>query len=55
MHKRFRIILRQDIPSPPDYGLNLDISGEIIDPRSLVEITPGAGQFIPGLGIVIDF
>ena len=51
----FQNVLSQDIPSPPEYGLNRDITGAIIDPRSLVEIPPGEGQFIPSLGIVIDF
>jgi hypothetical protein len=51
----FQNVISQDIPSPPEYGLNRDSSGAIIDPRSLVEIPQGEGQFIPSLGIVIDF
>ena len=48
-------VLAQDIPSPPEYGLNRDPSGMIIEPQSLVEIQNGGGQLIPSLGIVIDF
>ncbi len=48
-------VLAQDIPSPPEYGLNRDSSGAITEPRSLVEIPPGEGQLIPSLGIVLDF
>ena len=48
-------ILGQDNPSPPDYGLNRNDMGMVIDPRSLVEIPKDIGQIIPGIGIVVDF
>lgn len=48
-------ILGQDIPSPPEYGLNRDAMGMVIEPQSLVEITNEGGQIIPSIGIVIDF
>ena len=47
--------LSQDIPSPPEFGLGRDMNGEILDPRQLVEIPPGEGQFIPSIGVVVDF
>ncbi len=48
-------ILGQDNPSPPDYGLNRNATGMVIDPRSLVEIPQDSGQIIPGIGVVVDF
>ena len=48
-------VLSQDIPSPPEYGLARDMDGAILDPRQLVQIEPGEGQFIPSIGIVVDF
>ena len=48
-------ILGQNSPNPPEYGLNRDESGAIIQPESLVEIRSENGQPIPSLGIVIDF
>ena len=48
-------LLAQDIPSPPEYGLNRDSSGAVIQPESLVQIEAGEGQPIPSIGIVIDF
>ncbi|MBS3738860.1 TonB-dependent receptor [Mesohalobacter halotolerans] len=48
-------ILTQDIPQPPEYGLVRDMSGNIIEPRSLTEIEQGNGQVIPSIGIVVDF
>ncbi|MEM8764008.1 MAG: TonB-dependent receptor [Bacteroidota bacterium] len=48
-------ILGQNIPQPPEFGLNRDANGSIIDPRSLVEITSDTGQIIPSIGIVVDF
>ncbi|MEL7270121.1 MAG: TonB-dependent receptor [Bacteroidota bacterium] len=48
-------ILGQDIPQPPEFGLNRDANGNIIAPRSLVEITSDTGQIIPSIGIVVDF
>ncbi len=48
-------LLGQNIPSPPEYGLNRDSSGNIIQPESLVVIENESGQIIPSIGIVIDF
>ena len=48
-------VLGQDIPSPPEFGLNRDAIGMVIAPQSLVEITNEGGQIIPSIGIVIDF
>jgi hypothetical protein len=48
-------VLGQDIPSPPEYGLNRDSMGMIIEPPSLVEIQQDSGQLIPSIGIVVDF
>ena len=48
-------ILAQNIPQPPEYGLNRDETGAEIQPRSLVEITQGNGQPIPSIGLVVDF
>lgn len=48
-------ILGQDNPSPPEYGLNRNDVGMVIDPRSLVEIPKDSGQIIPGIGVVLDF
>ncbi|MCE2612187.1 TonB-dependent receptor [Flavobacteriaceae bacterium D16] len=48
-------ILGQNTPNPPEYGLNRDNNGVVIQPESLVEINADNGQPIPSLGIVIDF
>ncbi|MEM6541505.1 MAG: TonB-dependent receptor, partial [Bacteroidota bacterium] len=48
-------VLGQDIPQPPEFGLNRDVNGAIVDPRSLVEIESDTGQIIPSIGIVVDF
>lgn len=48
-------ILGQNNPSPPDYGLNRDADGMVIQPRSLAIIEQDPGSVIPGIGIVIDF
>ncbi|MBT8301626.1 MAG: TonB-dependent receptor, partial [Maribacter sp.] len=48
-------ILGQNIPRPPEYGLNRDTMGMIIEPQSLVEISNESSQIIPSIGIVIDF
>ncbi len=48
-------LLSQDIPQPAEYGLARDMNGEILQPRSLVEIEQGGGQIIPSIGIVLDF
>ncbi len=48
-------LLAQNIPQPPEYGLNRDETGAEIQPRSLVEITQGTGRPIPSIGLVVDF
>ncbi|MBT8262096.1 MAG: TonB-dependent receptor [Bacteroidia bacterium] len=48
-------VLSQDNPQPPEYGLGRDANGQILQPRSLVEIEQDSGQIIPSLGIVVDF
>ncbi|NNG10331.1 MAG: hypothetical protein HKM92_09160, partial [Arenibacter sp.] len=48
-------ILGQNIPRPPEYGLNRDATGVIVQPQSLVEISSESSQIIPSIGIVIDF
>ncbi len=48
-------ILLQDIPSPPEYGLNRDASGRVLQPESLLAIENNFGSAIPGFGVVIDF
>jgi len=48
-------VLAQNNPQPPDYGLNRNIDGTIIEPRSLVEIPDDTGTLIPSIGIIWDF
>lgn len=48
-------ILGQNNPSPPEYGLNRDASGTIVQPRSLTVLEQEPGSVIPGIGVVIDF
>ncbi len=48
-------VLSQNNPSPPDYGLNRDANGMVVQPRSLITIEQGASSVIPGIGVVIDF
>ncbi len=47
-------ILGQQIPSPPEYGLNRNETGQIVEPRSLVAIETDSSTIIPSLGIVLD-
>jgi hypothetical protein len=48
-------VLAQEIPQTPDYGLNRNPDGSIIEPRSLVEIQNDSGTLIPSIGIILDF
>ena len=48
-------VLAQEIPRTPDYGLNRNSDGTIIEPRSLVEIQNDTGTIIPSIGIIWDF
>ena len=48
-------LLAQKIPSPSEYGLERDISGNIITPFKLVEIDVNRQSMIPSFGFSIDF
>lgn len=48
-------ILMQNIPTPPEYGLNRDNEGNLIQPLSLSELDQDKSIPIPSIGIVIDF
>lgn len=48
-------ILAQEIPTPPEYGLSRDTSGNLLNPRSLTQIESDTNTPIPTIGIVVDF
>ncbi|WP_340063172.1 TonB-dependent receptor [Ascidiimonas aurantiaca] len=48
-------LLSQQLPEPPQFGLQRDANGNELTPRNLVEIEPESGQFIPVIGLVVDF
>ena len=48
-------LLAQKIPSPLEYGLERDSSGNIITPFNLVEIDVNRESIIPSFGFSIDF
>lgn len=48
-------VLFQEIPEPPQYGLNRDMNGALIQPRELVQIETDNNAPIPVIGIVLDF
>ncbi|MFS4415505.1 TonB-dependent receptor [Maribacter sp. 2307ULW6-5] len=48
-------LLGQVNPQPPEFGLNRDASGAVVQPRSLVAIMQDSGQAIPSIGVVLDF
>ena len=48
-------VLSQKIPEPTAFGLNRDVDGTIVNPRSLVAVNISEGQVIPSLGIILDF
>jgi hypothetical protein len=49
-------ILAQQIPEAPNYGLNRDADGNIIQPQSVVEIEQvDSSSPLPSIGIVVDF
>lgn len=48
-------ILKQDTPQPPEFGLNRNTNGAVVEPRSLVEIPQNSGSVIPSIGVVVDF
>ncbi len=45
----------QSVPEPPDFGLDRDPSGAIIEPRSLVEIEDDNASILPIIGLVLNF
>lgn len=49
-------ILAQNNPQPPEFGLNRDETGAIVQPRSLAQIMEeDNGSPIPSIGLVVDF
>ena len=48
-------LLAQKIPSPSEYGLERDTTGNIITPFNLVEIDVNRESMIPSFGFSIDF
>lgn len=47
--------LKSSIPQLPQYGLNRDDMGQLINPISIVRADSETNKMIPTLGIVIDF
>ncbi len=47
--------LKSAIPQLPQFGLSRDVSGQLLDPTSIVRVDTDSNQMIPTLGIVIDF
>ena len=48
--------LAAPIPSEPEYGLNRDSQGNIVEPRSLVVVNANeTATVIPSLGLVLNF
>ena len=48
-------LLMSEIPVPPDYGLQRDENQNILNPRSLIEISSeNQSSLIPSIGFVID-
>ena len=49
-------LLNQQIPSPIRFGLNRDeVTGNLINPKSLVAVEPQKSATIPTIGVIIDF
>ncbi len=48
-------VLAQNNPQPPEYGLNREETGVLVQPRSLIEIMQDSGSPIPSIGLVVDF
>ena len=42
-------------PEPPQYGLNRDEAGNLLEPRELVQVPAEGGSVLPILGFVVDF
>ena len=47
-------MLAQEIPTPPEYGLSGDDSGNLITPLALTQLEQ-TNTPIPSIGIVVDF
>ena len=48
-------ILAQKTPLPPEYGLNRDSNGSLINPLELTEIDINRNTPIPTFGFSLDF
>ena len=48
-------MLAQEIPTPPEYGLSRDDSGNLITPLALTQLEQTTNTPIPSIGIVVDF
>jgi len=49
-------LLMDEIPVPPEYGLQRDGNLNIVDPRNLIEvISDNRSSLIPSIGFVFDF
>ena len=49
-------LLMDEIPVPPEYGLQRDLNLNIVDPRNLIEvISDNRSSIIPSIGFVFDF
>jgi outer membrane cobalamin receptor len=48
-------LLQSKTPESPDYVLERDEAGDLVEPRNLVQVEDEDGTLIPTLGIVIDF
>ena len=45
-----------EIPIPPEYGLERDQNQNIVNPRNLIEvISDNRNSIIPSIGFVFDF
>ncbi len=55
LYLEFQNALKSNIPSPPTYGLDRDETGQIIEPRKLVQIPANPSILIPTIGMAIDF
>jgi hypothetical protein len=49
-------LLMDEIPVPPEYGLQRDDNLNIVNPRNLIEvISDNRSSLIPSIGFVFDF
>ncbi|MEM0994332.1 MAG: TonB-dependent receptor [Bacteroidota bacterium] len=55
VYLEFQNALIQENPQPPQFGLDRDEAGKVIQPIRLVEIEAGAAALLPILGFAIDF